>query len=318
MEFGSPETPELQKDNAMNPSIILSGISIALCVWTIIAWLSNSHETAGHVTSTEKRRRQHIQGGNLVYHWIGGLVRSIATKIDRLPVSTFRSVDTHLSRSGHPLPWTAQEWVAATLIESVLMAMGGTAAWMSWMDGSLEIVLLFPMIALAYIVVAYRKLRKRASLRMQSLRTRLPFVIDAIGLSMEAGTGIQESLLMAARSCPDSAVGQELSLVVADTQRGQALGVVFDAMKTRLQDPMVDEFIMAANTSHQMGAGVSGVLLGMAKRMRERRSHEIEAAAGRAQIQLYYPGMLLMLVCLVAVVAPFIAPMWNFLSGNHP
>jgi Flp pilus assembly protein TadB len=133
---------------------------------------------------------------------------------------------------------------------------------------------------------------------------------------MEAGMGTAEALFLAAESCAQTSLGEELQEVVAHTRHGQPLHDSLTALRERLRDQNIDEFVLAMATSHQLGARVSQVLLDMARRMRQRRSHEIEAAVGRAQIQLYYPATVLLLVCMVAVAAPFVAPMWGFLQES--
>lgn len=264
----------------------------------------------------EQRRRRQLALQSITYGWFGDLIRALAEKREWWPAKSTSAVELQLNRTGRSLPWKADEWIAATLMEAVLL--GCVAAVSSkYLLGDVVQSLLAGMgMSAMYTLFSWQILRRQARRRLGAIRTRLPFVIDSIALAMEAGAGIQEGLALAAESCPTAAIGQELADVVADTRRGQPLGEALAVLRGRLQEPMIDEFVMAANTCHQLGAGVSQVLLGMSKRIRERRSHEIESAVGRAQIQLYYPGTLLLVVCMVAVVAPFVMPMWNFLDGT--
>jgi Flp pilus assembly protein TadB len=154
--------------------------------------------------------------------------------------------------------------------------------------------------------------------RLRRIRARLPFVIDAMGLAIECGPSVYEGMAASIGGRDQNDVQQEISHVIADIGRGRSLADALTTFKSRMRDPMVDEFVNSTTSSHQLGCGISKLLLSMAQRMRQRRSHEIETAAGRAQIKLYYPGLLLMLVCMVVVVAPFFAPMTKILKGFMP
>ena len=149
-----------------------------------------------------------------------------------------------------------------------------------------------------------------------AIRSRLPFVVDSVALAVEAGVGLQDALALAAESSAGSPIGEELLQIVADTRRGQPLAVPLAALKARLQEPMVDEFLLAIGTSHQLVRASVRFCWRWPSAVRHDVSHEIESAVGRAQVQLYYPATLLLVICMVAVVAPFVAPMWGFLSGS--
>jgi len=300
----------------MNTASFLSGLTAALIIWMLTSALPERSQALVSGGSVEKRRRARLVSTSTTYNWFGGLVRAIARFEGKLPSQVVRAVRLQLARTSDSASWSAGEWIAATAFEALVAGIGLSVASGTTVLNLKQSVFFGLIAAAVYGYSAWRSLRRRAKKRLGSIRTRLPFVIDSMALAMESGAGVQDAIALAAESCSSTAIGKDLAEIVADVRLGQPLADSLVAWKSRLCDPIIDEFVMATTTCVQLGAGVSDVLLGMSKRMRERRSHEIETAVGRAQIQLYYPGTLLLIVCMVVVAAPFVAPMWNFLGGN--
>jgi len=300
----------------MNAVSFLSGLTAALTIWMLTSTFPERSQVMVSGGSVEERRRARLANSSIIYNWFGGLVRAISLFEDSLPSQVIQAVHLQLARTSHAAIWTTGEWIAATALEALTAGIGLSVASGVTILSLKQSIFCGVIAAAVYGYAAWRSLCRRAKKRLGSIRTRLPFAIDSMALAMESGAGMQDAITLAAQSCPATEIGKDLAEIVADVRLGQPLADSLGAWKSRLCDSMVDEFVMAATTCVQLGAGVSDVLLGMSKRMRERRSHEIETAVGRAQIQLYYPGTLLLVVCMVVVAAPFVAPMWSFLGGN--
>ena len=89
---------------------------------------------------------------------------------------------------------------------------------------------------------------------------------------------------------------------------GRSRHHALDHMSKRLRDQDIDELVFAINTGEEMGTPLSDILRLQADTLRLKRAQWQEAAAGRAQVQIVFPGMLLMLTCLAIVLAPFLLP----------
>lgn len=298
----------------MTIALFISILGTVTAVWVLTAPMPSAAIVQTY-SGIDARRRGQLAMGSLTYQWCGGIVSRLANG-PWWPAKVLKAVELRLNRAGQDMPWRASEWLASTFLEAILLGLAAAAAYTCIAGIASRAGYLCIGVAAAYIVFVWRSLKNRAQLRLGAIRTRVPFVIDSIALSLEAGLGISEALFLTVDSCSKSAIGEELTDVANAMRRGQPLAESLTLLKSRLQEPMINEFILTISTSHQLGASVSDVLLDMSKRMRTRRSHEIESAVGRAQIQLYYPGTLLLVVCMVAVVAPFVAPMWHFLDGT--
>lgn len=288
---------------------------VATAVWQLLAPLKRSarrdQATPG---SIESRRRNLLRRQSIIYAFAGPLTRHLGALAARLAPRLSATLDVGMKRSGELSGMRAEEWLAARLLESVGLALASGFLVARALGSGLLPACTALGVAVLYTAASCDLLRRRGQDRVRRIRARLPFVIDAIALMMEAGAGFRDAVAFAARNCGQHPLNEELTRFLAAIERGRPSVEALRELGDRLHDGMVQEFTSTAASSMSKGHAISGALLAMSVRMRLRRSHEIEAAAGRAQIQMYYPGFLLLLVCITAMAAPFIAPMGKLLQ----
>jgi type II secretory pathway component PulF len=300
----------------MFTNTLLAASIATVAAWQLLALLAG-RPCVDEVTpeSIEGHRRARLRRESLAYWLLGGLVRGLARMLRGPASGTVARIHRALKRSGPTNAWHPDEWLAARILEAGMLAgllfvlgvrVVGFAAAPKWLAA---------FVGITYVGVALRILKRRAECRLLRIRARLPFFIEGVGLMMEAGAVFRDAVALAARTCGPHPTAEEIDRVLSQMERGMPLGDALGELGRRLQDPMVDEFTMTAAYCVDKGNSVSKGFLAMAARMRNRRAHEIEAAAGRAQVELYYPGFLLLMVSMAVVVAPFLAPMSHILQG---
>lgn len=288
---------------------------VATAVWQLLAPLNRlARRDQAAPDSIESRRRNLLRRQSVVYALAGPLTRHLGALAARLAPRLSATLDVGMKRSGELTSLRADEWLAARLLESVALGLTSGLLAFSALRSALLPVCTALGVAALYTGLSCHLLRRRGQDRVRLIRARLPFVIDAVALMMEAGAGFRDAVAFAARNCGRHPINDELTRLLAAIERGRPSVEALHELGDRLHDGMVREFTSTAASSMCKGHAISGALLAMSVRMRLRRAHEIEAAAGRAQIQMYYPGFLLLLVCLAVMAAPFIAPMGKLLQ----
>ena len=66
--------------------------------------------------------------------------------------------------------------------------------------------------------------------------------------------------------------------------------------------------MFAINKGEELGTPLSAILREQAEQMRLKRSQRGEKAAAEAEVNIVFPGMVLMIACLLIVIAPIILP----------
>ena len=132
--------------------------------------------------------------------------------------------------------------------------------------------------------------------------------MDLIALTMEAGGGFQECLRTAVKENGDHPLTDEMAEVLRQISLGRPRNEALSGMQERLQDEDINELVFAINKGEELGTPLSSILRDQAEQMRLKRSQRGEKAAGEAEVNILFPGMVLMLACLLVVIAPIVLP----------
>jgi tight adherence protein C len=163
-------------------------------------------------------------------------------------------------------------------------------------------------VAVLYAILTPKAVRDRAKKRLGRIRIRLPFAVDLISLTMEAGGGFQECLQTAVVENGEHPLTDELAEVLRQISLGRPRNEALRALQDRLQDEDINEMVFAINKGEELGTPLSAILRDQAEQMRLKRSQRGEKAAAEAEVNIVFPGMVLMIACLLIVIAPIVLP----------
>ncbi len=286
---------------------VLAGLATVVFIWSLITLIVSSRSALEGSGTFERHRRQQLRGGNTIFRLFEPLVEELAGIWGRLLGTSLESLRRDLVVSREKLPWRPEEFLAAKTIEGVLvgLAVAGILRILGFSTGGLVLGLGFAMF---YPWMGKRSVTDRARRRLKRLRTRLPFSIDLISLMMEAGASFPESLETVVRENEGHPLGEEFGEVVRQIALGRSRAEALRGMQQRLANEDISELVFAINKGEELGTPITSVLRDQADQMRVKRSQWGEKAAGEAQVQLVFPGMVVMVACLLVVVAPIILP----------
>ncbi len=254
----------------------------------------------------ERERRAQMRSASRTYRWFEPL-------IDELASLAFRDRSSQpgwagsLRNSPRWSPWTPREFWATQTVEGFLVAMGvfllvaptgfvGLAAF-----AGLGLVFSYPTLVI-------RGVQQQAARRLKLQRLRLPMVVDQIALMMEAGANFEDSLRALVDEDPQHPLSIELAQVLHEVDSGRTRRDALSDLKDRIADGDVSEVVFAITKGEELGTPLSAILSGQAKQMRLKRSQWGEKAAAEAEVQIVFPGMLVMIACLIVIIAPILLP----------
>jgi tight adherence protein C len=252
----------------------------------------------------EDRRRALLRQGNGTYRMSEPLVNWLAVRAGGSAAQRER-VGRQLQAAGERLPWRPEELIALRQAEGGLI---GVALFIVFgLMGQLFAGLLIGVLAaFVYPPAALSDVGRRARRRLAKLKRRLPFAIDLMALMMEAGAGFREALESAVRESKDNPLAEELGRVLSDTERGVSRREALLAVQARLADKDISDLIFAIVKGEEMGTPLASTLRTAADQMRLLKSQTAEKEAGQAQVTILFPGLLVMLACILIIVAPFL------------
>lgn len=138
--------------------------------------------------------------------------------------------------------------------------------------------------------------------RYISVVVDMPFFIDLLALSTEAGLDFIGAIQRIVDKAEDSVLAEELAIVLKDIQLGSSRGDALRGLAQRLDIPEVTSFCAVVIDADQMGTSISQVLKDQSEQMRLERFVRAEKAGAQASQKVLIPLMVFVLPAVFIVV----------------
>lgn len=135
-------------------------------------------------------------------------------------------------------------------------------------------------------------LRRAVNTRQQAILRSLPFVLDLLTLSVEAGLDFMTALARCAERPEIDPLTEELLRVVRETQLGSTRRDALRAMASRVSLPEVRSVVGSLVQADELGVSLGSILRIQSEQVRARRFERAEKLANEAPVKLLAPLML--------------------------
>lgn len=134
-------------------------------------------------------------------------------------------------------------------------------------------------------------LRQTIRARHEEIRRALPFVLDLLTLSVEAGMDFMSALQRNIERRTLDALGEELIRAVREIQIGKPRRVALRDMAERVKLPDLRSVVTALVQADELGVSIGSILHIQASQMRQRRFERAERLANEAPVKMLFPLM---------------------------
>lgn len=149
--------------------------------------------------------------------------------------------------------------------------------------------------------------RMQTQSRYLSIVADLPFFIDLLALSTEAGLDFINAIQRIVDKAQNSVLGDELKTVLKDIKLGRSRSESLRDLAFRLDIPEITSFVAVVNDADQTGASISQVLKDQSNQMRLERFVRAEKLGAKASQTMLVPMIVFILPAVFIVVfAPVI------------
>ena len=132
-------------------------------------------------------------------------------------------------------------------------------------------------------------LKRVIGLRHKLIIKALPFVIDLLTLSVEAGLDFMAAVKnIVDRRKPDP-LGEELSRVLVEIQLGATRHDALKQMAERVIQPDINSLVTALVQADEMGVSIGAILRIQSEQIRTKRFHRAEKLANEAPVKMLFP-----------------------------
>ncbi|MDI6774934.1 MAG: type II secretion system F family protein [Verrucomicrobiota bacterium] len=132
-------------------------------------------------------------------------------------------------------------------------------------------------------------LRRALAARHASIQRALPFVLDLLTLSVEAGMDFMTALQRNNERCRVDALGEELIRVVREILLGKTRREALRDMAGRVNLLDLKSVVNALCQADELGVGIGAMLRIQSNQMRLRRFERAERLANQAPVKLLFP-----------------------------
>ena len=157
-------------------------------------------------------------------------------------------------------------------------------------------VLLMKRAGIIYLITVlyfftYPALWLRSTLRSRhrSIERALPFVLDLMTLSVEAGLDFMGAIQRIIERRGIDALGEELIQVFREVQLGKTRRQALRSMSDRARQPDLSSVVHALVQADELGVSIGAILRIQAEQVRGRRFQRAEKAANEAPVKMIFP-----------------------------
>jgi Flp pilus assembly protein TadB len=303
----------------ISPSLLASLLAGSLAGWLLAEAVGLWQFSADDAVTPSEQSRRRACRENRWYLLFEPCIRSLAGVGTRFAPRLVKRMerDTCLL---YPGSLTGAEVVALRLVQaqpvSLLVTLGG--AWFLQLGPGQTIVLL--VMAIGGLGLAGLKLtQKRAKRYRSQFSARLPFALELSAIMMETGgTDLLEALRTTAYENRGHPLGEQLTGLIREIEYGKTVTEGLTDWAERFGDDDLTEAVFLISTSLERGTPLEKSLRSLAEQARLKRLQRLERAAEECQVHCTWPGIVVMLACLMVVVAPFALAAGRELGWHAP
>ncbi len=290
--------------------IILGGFSIYLFVSSLIS-NNNDKQNLSWANNSEpvKSKNQII---NLSRSLVHQFTLQYALKIKN--PSYRKSISKNLKVGGLSRELNEDEFIGMQILWGIAFPL-----FMMVMNFALELGFSYPLLVVMmplgfYLPIMHAKGAKKV--REQNVRENLPFYIDLLALSVEAGLDFFAAIQMLVDKAENqkSVLADELGLVLKDVQLGSSKSLALKEFAERLDMSEVTSFVAVLIDAEATGAPIARVLKEQSIQMRLERFVRAEKAGARASQAILIPMMIFIVPSVFIMVFGPVAI--SFMYGN--
>ena len=210
--------------------------------------------------------------------------------------STREKLDRRLTAAGFEGLLSPQELLSL----KVLMPATVGLFWIAFVNGAMSVspnfirkagLALYILGPLYFYLYPSMWLRRELKLRHKSIQRSLPFVLDILTLSVEAGMDFMTALQRHVEGKVVDALSEELIRVIREIQLGKTRRQALRDLSTRVNLADLRSVVNALVQADELGVSIGTILRIQSDQIRLRRFERAEKLANEAPVKMLFPLM---------------------------
>lgn len=228
------------------------------------------------------------------------IIRFADVMTKMLPANRVEEINKKLIVSGNPKNMTANEFLG--IQGALLFGLPVIIFVLATLTGNMGGGFLFALIGagVGYLLpnmVLNNKIKERQKVILKAL----PFTLDLLNISVDAGLGFDSAMDKVATHM-DGPIGHEFSVVLSEIRLGKSRREALKNMIERTEVPELNQFIVAVIQAEKLGVGMSRLLKAQSKSMRLAAKQRAQEQAFKAPVKMLFPMILFIFPALFVVL----------------
>lgn len=216
----------------------------------------------------------------------GTVIQFLAVMNERwVPEGQLKRLDNQLRRAGHPAELKGTEIVAFMELAALLfLGLGVLISF--WLDFNILYSLIFALFGATYPLIW---LNDKVKARHHAITRALPYNLDLLTLSVEAGLDFAAALGKVVEKGRKGPLSDELSTTLKELKLGKTREEALRNLAARVELPTLTSFVQALIQADKMGTPLGKILRILSTQMRIERTQRAEKLANEAPVKLLLP-----------------------------
>jgi tight adherence protein C len=202
-----------------------------------------------------------------------------------VPGKRIAQLDAQLRKAGHPLELRPTEIVAFMELGALFGFFIGVALTI-WLRLSFFWWIAFAIFGAAYPLIW---LRDKVKARHHAIQRALPYNLDLLTLSVEAGLDFAAALGKVVEKGRKGPLAEELGITLRELKLGHTREEALRNLGQRVDLPTLSSFVHALIQADKMGTSLGKILRILSTQMRIERTQRAEKLANEAPVKLLFP-----------------------------
>ncbi|MCO4754298.1 MAG: type II secretion system F family protein [Bacteriovoracaceae bacterium] len=143
--------------------------------------------------------------------------------------------------------------------------------------------------------------------RKEELIQNMPFIVDMLALSVEAGLDFMAAIQKVLDKAPPSAMAEEFETLIKDTKIGASRAEGLRQLSWRADCLPISSFTATLIAADAVGASIGPILKTLAAELRQKRSADAEKKGATAATKILFPVMFLIMPAVgIVIMAPIL------------
>lgn len=175
-------------------------------------------------------------------------------------------------------------------------------------------MILIPLISVIGFVYPDIWIKGKIDQRKEEIAEKMPFIVDMLALSVEAGLDFMAAIQKVIEKAPPSALADEFEILIKDTRIGASRADGLRQLAWRVDLLQVSSFCATLIAADSVGASIGPILKTLAAELRQKRTALVEKKAATAATKILFPTLFFIVPAVfIMIAAPILI---DYVAGN--